>query len=85
MWKDVTPAIMSDEEDIGNNTFKIHRPEWRSDQLNELLGELDTRANTVINKAHPRKNRVVGTPCKTAIPCVKDWMIYGNSTSSPTF
>ena len=34
MWRDVQPSMMSDEEDIGSNTFKIHKPEWRSEELN---------------------------------------------------
>ena len=30
MWKDVVPSMMSDEEDVGDNSFRIHRQEWRS-------------------------------------------------------
>ena len=26
MWRDV--RLMSDEEDVGENTFKLHQPEW---------------------------------------------------------
>ena len=29
-WKDMTACMMSDEEDVGENTFKTHQPEWRS-------------------------------------------------------
>ena len=36
MWSEVTPAMMSDEEDIGDNTFKVHQPDWRSEHLNEM-------------------------------------------------
>lgn len=36
-WNDITPAMMSEEEDIGDNTFKIHKPQWRSCELIQLL------------------------------------------------
>ena len=29
-------------EDIGDNTFQVHQPKWRSEQVNELLKELDS-------------------------------------------
>ncbi len=75
MWADVTPAMMSGEEDIGNNTFKVHQPEWRSEELNKLFKDLDARADQAMNKGHARKNRVIGTPSKTAPPShAKDWM-----------
>lgn len=74
-WNDVTPSMMSEEEDMGDNTFKVHQPLWRSSQLVGLLQNLDTRASTSVNKAHPRKNRVIGTPYKNPAPaCAKDWM-----------
>lgn len=81
--------MMSDEEDVGNNTFKVHPPQWRSAQLNQLLSELDRRAGTAINKAHPRKSRVIGTPCKSSTPsAAKGWMICegeDNGSPSPTY
>ena len=46
MWKDVTAAVMSGEEDVGNNTFKVYTPEWRSDQLNILLKNLGDKSST---------------------------------------
>lgn len=91
-WNDVTPAMMSEEEDIGENTFKVHQSQWRSSQLIGLLQDLDTRADKTINKAHPRKKRVIGTPDhKTSAPSsAKDWMkcdgedSSDNSGASPT-
>ena len=73
----MTPAMMSEEEDMGGNSFKLHQPEWRSSQLTGLLQNLDSRANaTVVNKTHSRKDRVIGIPHKIPAPsCAKDWMI----------
>lgn len=81
---------MSGEEDVGNNTFRVHTPEWRSDQLNTLLKDLDERADQVLNKAHPRKSRVVGTPCKVDAPSnVNIWMTRATNDAdeqlSPTY
>ena len=63
MWDDVTPSMMSDE-DVGHNTFRLHHQEWRSRELSDFLEELDRRADTATKKAHPRRNRIVGTPLK---------------------
>jgi hypothetical protein len=68
--------MMSEEEDVGGNAFKIHQPQWRSSQLIELLQNLDTRASSSRGKehAHPRKERVIGTPHKVPAPsCAKEW------------
>ena len=76
MWQDVTPTMMSDEEDVGDNTFRIHRQEWCSPKMTHLLEELDTRADLATKKVHPRKNRVIGTPLKTYAPnATKEWML----------
>ena len=87
MWQSVTASMMSDEEDVGGNTFKVHPPEWRSEELNELLKTLDGRADAIAaNKAHPRRNRIQGTPLKTTAPTgVSDWMInkVESAPSSP--
>ena len=45
MWKDITANMMSDEEDSGGNAFKVRAPEWRSEELNKLLKDLDSRAD----------------------------------------
>ena len=76
MWEDITPSMMSDEEDVGNNTFRIHRQEWRSQELSDFLEGLDKRADAATKKAHPRRNRVVGTPLKVNAPTTtKEWMV----------
>lgn len=59
---------MCDEEDIGQNTFKVHRQEWQSEELHSFLVELDQRADAALKHAHPCKNRVLGTPLKGAAP-----------------
>ena len=57
MWNKMTATMMSDEEDVGENTFKVHPPEWRSEELNKLLRLLDARADSkAANRAHPRRN-----------------------------
>lgn len=76
MWEGVTASMMSDEEDVGNNTFRIHRQDWRSQEFSDFLGELDKRADAATKKAHPRRNRVVGTPLKVNAPTtIKEWMV----------
>ena len=78
LWQDVTPNMMSDEEDVGNNTFQVHRQEWRSQEMTDMLEELDRRADAAIKKAHTRKDRVVGTPMKVDPPkTTEDWMLRG--------
>ena len=75
-WPDVVPTMMSDEEDVGDNTFRVHRQEWRSQEMTDLLDELDRRADAAMKKVHPRKNRVLGTPLKVDAPnTTKDWML----------
>ena len=79
MWNKMTATMISDE-DVGENTFKVHPPEWRSEELNKLLtllGLLDARADSkAANRAHPRRNRVQGTPLKTdRPPNVSAWMV----------
>ena len=80
MWDDVSPSMMSDEEDVGNNTFRIHRQEWRSQEFSDLLEELDRRADSATKKAHPRRNRGIGTPLKVNAPTTaKEWMMRCDS------
>lgn len=83
MWKHVTASMMSDEEDIGGNTFKVHVPKWRSDELNVLLCELDSRADAkAAYRSHPRRSRIQGTPHKVPAPSVsQDWMIRKETDS----
>ena len=45
---------MSDEEDIGRNAFKVHAPEWKSEEMTKLLKDSDSRADAAAaNRAHP--------------------------------
>ena len=57
--EDITPSMISDEEEAGNDTFCVHSQEWRSEEMTALFKELDRRADAVMKRAHPRKNRVV--------------------------
>ena len=76
MWVDVTASMMSDEEDVGNNTFRIHQQQWRSQELSEFLEKLDKRADEASKRAHSRRNRVVGTPLKVNAPAItKEWIV----------
>ena len=84
VWQDVTPTMMSDE-DVGNNIFRVHHQEWRSQEMTDILEELDRRADAAIKKAHPRKDRVVGTPMKVDPPrTTKDWMLRGQDQDLET-
>ena len=72
----VVPTMMSDEEDVGDNTFRVHRQDWRSEEMTDILDELDRRADDAMKRVHPRKNRVFGTPLKIIAPeNTKDWML----------
>ena len=85
VWQDVAPTMMSDEEDVGSNTFRVHRQEWRSQEMTDMLEELDRRADAAIKNAHPRKDRVVGTPMKVDPPrTTKDWMLRGQDQDLET-
>ena len=86
MWKDVTAYMMSDEEDVGENTFKTHQPEWRSAEFNVFLKQLDCRADTkAANRAHPHRNRILGTPLKTTAPVgASDWMVNHDEIEPPS-
>ena len=50
VWQDVTPTMMSDE-DVGNNTFRVRRQEWHSQEMTDMLEEFDRRADAAIKKA----------------------------------
>ena len=69
--------MISAEEDIGGNAFKVRAPEWRSEELNKLMKDLNARADVAAtNRAHPGGNRVHGTPLKVPAPAsVSAWMI----------
>ena len=78
--------MMSDEEDAGDDIFRIHRQEWRSEEMTALFEELDRRADAATKRAHPRKKRVIGTPLKVGAPStIKEWMMkdVGDREGSP--
>ena len=83
-WKDVVPTMMSDDEDVGNNTFRVHHQEWRSLEMNDFLDELDQRADSAMKSSHPCKSRVVGTPVKVPVPDkMEAWMVREDNDDSP--
>ena len=72
-WQDVVPTMMSDEEDVGDNTFRVHRQDWCSEEMTDFLDELNRRADDAMKRVHPRKNQA---PLKTTAPeNTKDWML----------
>ena len=44
MWINDNTSVMSEEEELDSNSFKVHRPSWQSDTLKKLLDDLDERA-----------------------------------------
>lgn len=71
-WEDVLPSMMSDEEEC-QGRFKVHRPVWRSSELNQLFDELDERS---LQRPRPRLERFLGTPCKDQPPPnIRDWLL----------
>jgi hypothetical protein len=45
--------MMSDEE-VVDGKFKVSRQEWRSEEFNDLMVELDDRASVSNSKPRPR-------------------------------
>ena len=76
LWKDISPLMMSDEETTEDSqAFKRRRPDWRSDEFNDLMDELDQRSYSKASK-HPRKARVIGSPLRCPWPeNIKEWML----------
>ena len=64
--EDITPSMMLDKEEDGDNTFRVHRQEWHSKEITAIFEELDRWADAVIKQVYPRKTRVIGTPLKVA-------------------
>ena len=61
------------QESVDANTLKRRRPEWRSQELNEFLDELDQRSYQ--SSKHPRKVRLQGSPLKGPGPLkASEWM-----------
>ena len=67
--------MLSDEESLIDGTIARQRPGWRSQEFNDLIDQLDDRANSHIENA--RKQRVLLSPWKTNPPknC-KPWMLH---------
>lgn len=47
LWKDITPDMMSEEEEVqsegSGDSFIRHRPQWRSKRFSRFLTKLDNR------------------------------------------
>ena len=74
-WDKVEPSMMSDEE-VMDGKFKDHHQEWRSEEFNDFMEELDGRVSMSNSKPRPRLSRFYGTPHKTEPPPnAAEWMI----------
>ena len=54
MWQLLKPSHMSEEEELANGKLLRRRPDWRSQELNTFLDELDAKANTAILRRHEK-------------------------------
>eukprot|EP00731_Ephydatia_muelleri_P025499 Em0017g582a len=73
-WQLMQPTMMSEEEDEGDGRISIRKPDWRSEELNEWISELDARASSISKSA--RKVRVPGYPLRVPPPTgLPAWMI----------
>ena len=62
LWADVTPDMMSEEEQDGE-VYVRHAPSYRSNALNRFISKLDHRLDTDLPKtSHPRLDCRVGSP-----------------------
>ncbi len=62
LWVHVTQECMSDEEDVGDS-LKAKSPPWRSQEMNDLISQLDDRTqrqNVSDAKQAVRKRRIIG-------------------------
>ena len=69
--------MMSDEEDI-DGQFKVHHQEWRSEEFNHFMEDLDDRASAGNSKLRPRVLRYYGTPQKTQPPTSVPQLMVSN-------
>ena len=60
LWEEVTPDMMSEEEEEGNGNIR-HPPSYRSKGLNKFIAKLDKRLDTKQSK-HSRVARRLGSP-----------------------
>lgn len=83
LWQDVTPDMMSDEEQIGENYVR-HQPSYRSDALNKFITKLDNRGDKKMS-AHPRTKRTMGSPRKLCPPShARKWTVKNERIHSAT-
>ena len=74
-WDDIKPEMMSDEEVLPDGTIERKQLSWRSQELNEFLCTLDTRADAASKTA--RKARVLGPPVECVpLPTCPSWMLH---------
>lgn len=75
-WSEVTPCMMSDEEERGD-TYVRHPPLYRLNILSRFIDKLDSRCekpNSTTN--HPHKVRILGSSLNVPIPPdAKKWML----------
>ena len=72
--------MMSDEEEI-DGKFKVHRHDWRSNDCNDFMEELDARASASNSKPRPRISRYYGTPRRAQPPTnTPEWMLEVSNT-----
>ena len=70
--------MMSDEEEV-EGKFKVHRQNWRSDEFNNFMDELDARALASQDQTRPRFARYFGTPSKAnAPPHATQWLTHSS-------
>lgn len=80
-WIQIEASLMSDEESA-EGQFKVHRQEWRSDEFNEWMEELDARASATQGKSRPRITRYYGTPSKVQPPAnTPEWMLSATNVN----
>ena len=64
-WEDIGASCMTEESDDDDQGYVLHRPCWRSDDLSNLIKNLDKRDGIARSQQdHPplRRPRVVGEP-----------------------
>lgn len=91
LWEQINAQYMSDEEtdDESDGGFVIHKLEWRSRLLNQLVSRLDDRyeksreESTIKRKI--RAPRRTGSPSfRTAPRNAPRWALLNSSSDSPT-
>ena len=82
VWKVITPDMMSEEEDEGEE-FIRHRPDWRSASFNRFIEKLEQRFKSK-NPQSLAKSRSYGDPlCKSAPSGIPSWMIQTSENADP--